>query len=169
MNDLGLISVMPKLTLVCLGLLAISFAINLRGRDQLALAAHLLVLIVCLYGLTEFIEPYPRFSSVYKHVGIIQVLQLHASINPHIDAYFNWPGFFAFGDLLVKLTGWRSALAFAAWGPLLYNLLYLPPLLVIFNWATDDPRLKWLAAFSSPPTGSGRTTSRHRGRRSSSG
>jgi len=147
MNDLGLISVMPKLTLVCLGLLAISFAINLRGRDQLALAAHLLVLIVCLYGLTEFIEPYPRFSSVYKHVGIIQVLQLHASINPHIDAYFNWPGFFAFGDLLVKLTGWRSALAFAAWGPLLYNLLYLPPLLVIFNWATDDPRLKWLAAW----------------------
>jgi hypothetical protein len=147
MNDLGLISVMPKLTLGCLGLLAISFAFNLRRRDQLALAAHVLVLIVCLYGITEFVEPLPRFSSVYKHVGIIQVLQLHSSINPHIDAYFNWPGFFAFGDLLVKLTGWKSALSFAAWGPLLYNLLYLPPLLVIFSWATADVRLKWLAAW----------------------
>ena len=147
MNDLGLISVMPKLTLGCLGLLAISFAFNLRRRDQLALAAHVLVLIVCLYGITEFIEPLPRFSSVYKHVGIIQVLQLHSSINPHIDAYFNWPGFFAFGDLLVKLTGWKNALSLAAWGPLLYNLLYLPPLLVIFSWATDDVRLKWLAAW----------------------
>jgi hypothetical protein len=147
MNDLGLISVMPKLTLGCLGLLAISFALHLRRRDQLVLVAHLLVLIVCLYGITEFIEPLPRFSSVYKHVGIIQVLQLHSSIDPHIDAYFNWPGFFAFGDLLVKLTGWKSALSFAAWGPLLYNLLYLPPLLVIFSWATDDVRLKWLAAW----------------------
>jgi hypothetical protein len=149
MNDRGLISVMPKLTLVCLGLLAISFAISLRRQplNQAATATHVLVLIVVLYGITAFIEPVPRFSSVYKHVGIIQVLQLHSSINPKIDAYFNWPAFFALGDLLVKLAGWRNALPLAPWGPLLYNLLFLPPLLIIFRWATDDARLKWLAVW----------------------
>lgn len=149
MNDLGLISVMPKLTLACLGLLAVSFAISLRRQplNQAATATHVLVLIVVLYGITAFIEPVARFGSVYKHVGIIQVLQLHSSINPKIDAYFNWPAFFALGDLLVKLAGWRNALPLAPWGPLLYNLLYLPPLLLIFRWATDDARLKWLAAW----------------------
>ncbi len=149
MTDLGLISAMPKLTLACLALLTISFAVSLHRRpfNAVAAATHVVVLIIALYGITEFVEPIPRFSSVYKHVGIIEVLQIHSSINPHIDAYFNWPGFFAFGDLLVKLAGWRNALAFAAWGPLLYNLLYLPPLLVIFEWGTGDRRLKWLAAW----------------------
>jgi hypothetical protein len=149
MTDLGLISAMPLLTLACLGALTISFAIVLHRRplSQLAAATHVIVLIVVLYGLTEFVEPIPRFGTVYHHVGIISVLQTRNAINPHLDAYFNWPGFFAFGDLLVKLAGWRNALAFAAWGPLFYNLLFLPPLLMIFRWATGDARLQWLAAW----------------------
>ena len=32
----------------------------------------------------------------------------------------------------------------AGWSPLVFNLLYLPPLLVIFRWATDDARVWWL-------------------------
>jgi hypothetical protein len=149
MTDLGLISAMPLLTLACLAALTISFAIVLHRRplSQLAAATHVIVLIVALYGLTEFVEPITRFGTVYRHVGIIDVLQTRNEINPRVDAYFNWPGFFAFGDLLVKLAGWRNALAFAAWGPLFYNLLYLPPLLMIFRWATGDARLRWLAAW----------------------
>jgi hypothetical protein len=147
MTDTGLISSMPALTLLTLGLLAVSFAITITRRplNTTAAAVHVLVLVIALYGITEFVEPIPRFSTVYVHVGIIHYLQTHNRINPQIDAYFDWPGFFALGDLLVKLAGWKSALAFAAWGPLLYNLLYLPPLLAIFSWATEDRRVRWLA------------------------
>jgi len=147
MSDLGLISVMPALSLASLGLLAVSFALTITRRpfNAPAAAAHVLVLVFALYGITELVEPIPRFATVYKHVGIIHYLQTHNRIDPNIDAYFDWPGFFALGDLLVKLAGWRSALAFAAWGPLLYNLLYLPPLLSIFSWATEERRARWLA------------------------
>lgn len=147
MTDLGLISAMPALTLLALGLLMLSFVITItrRSLNTTAAAVHVLVLVVALYGITEFVEPIPRFSAVYRHVGIINYLQIHSSANPSIDAYFDWPGFFALGDLVVKLAGWKSALAFAAWGPLLFNLLYLAPLLAIFSWATEDRRVQWLA------------------------
>jgi hypothetical protein len=149
MTDIGLISVMPPLTLACLGLLTVSFAVTVTRRpiNPLAVTVHVLVLVIALFGITEFVEPVPRFAQVYTHIGVIDYLKGHGTVDPNIDAWFDWPGFFAFGDLLVQLAGWHSALAFAAWGPLLYNLLFLPPLLLIFGWATNDPRVKWLAVW----------------------
>jgi hypothetical protein len=147
MTDLGLISAIPILALLMLALLTASFVFTITRRPLVPAVAliHVLVLVVMLYGITEFVEAEPRFSSVYRHVGIIGYLLSHGGVKPSIDAYFDWPGFFALGALVTKLAGWHSAVAFAAWGPLLFNLLYLPPLLAIFSWASDDRRVRWLA------------------------
>jgi len=149
MTDVGLISVLPPSALLAIAFLTVSFAFALR-RDQpdpVVLLAHVLVLMLMLYAVTALLEPVPRFSSVYRHVGIIEYITAHGSVDPGIDAYFNWPAFFGLGGLLTKIAGWDSAIAMAAWAPMVFNLLYLPPLLVIFGWATDDLRVKWLAVW----------------------
>jgi hypothetical protein len=146
MTDLGLVSVTPISVLLLLALLTVSFALSLVGRPGFWVPlAHVVVLIVMLYGVTAFVEHDPRFASVWKHVGVMDYIARNGSVNPHIDAYFNWPGFFALGALITKVAGFTSPLAIAAWGPIAFNLLAIPPLVVIFRWATDDWRLVWLA------------------------
>jgi hypothetical protein len=147
MTDVGLFSVMPAGTVGLLFLLTASFAFSLVRRPLRPLVAlvHVLVLVIALYGVTEFVEPVARFASVYRHVGIIDYISVHQAFNPAIDAYFSWPGFFALGALINKLAGFHSALAYAAWGPLVFNLLFLPPLVAIFSWASKDARITWLA------------------------
>ncbi|MDQ3850003.1 MAG: hypothetical protein M3296_05240, partial [Actinomycetota bacterium] len=146
MNDLGLISVLPASAFVLLCLLATSFCISLAARPLRPWVplAHVLVLIVILYGVTAFLEAEPRFSTVWKHVGIIDHIARTRSADPGIDAYFNWPGFFALGAVISDAAGFSSPMAMGAWGPLVFNLLFLPPLLVILRWASDDPRVTWL-------------------------
>jgi hypothetical protein len=145
MTDLGLISVTPITVLLLLVLLNVSFALSLVGRPRAWLPlAHVLVLVVMLYGLTAFVEHDPRFGTVWKHAGVMDYIARHGSVDPHIDAYFNWPGFFALGALITKVAGFHSPLAIGAWGALAFNLLFIPPLVVIFRWATNDQRLIWL-------------------------
>jgi hypothetical protein len=148
MSDLGLISVMPATSIALLLALTVSFAFALGRNVRTPLVlSHVVVLIVMLYGVTAFVEAEPRFQPVWKHVGVIDYLERHGSVNPSIDAYFNWPGFFVLGGVITKVAGFSSPLAIAAWGPLAFNLLFLPPLVVIFRSMTTDPRLVWLSVW----------------------
>lgn len=149
MTDLGLVSVLPSTTILLLFALTASFVLSLFRRPLRPLVPlmHVLVLVVLLYGVTAFVEAEPRFSSVYRHVGIIEYIAQNHAVDPKIDAYFSWPGFFVLGAFLTDAAGFDSALAFAAWGPLVFNLLFLMPLIVLFRWASSDPRVPWAAAW----------------------
>jgi hypothetical protein len=148
MNDLGLVSVIPAGALALLFALTVSFALSVaRQVPGWVMLVHVLALVVMLYGITAFIEPEPRFSTVWTHVGIIDYIEHRGTVNPRIDAHFSWPGFFGLGALLTKLAGFTTPLSIAAWGPLAFNLLFLAPLLLIFRSVTDDPRLVWSAVW----------------------
>jgi hypothetical protein len=148
MTDLGLVSVMPVISIVLVLALSVSFSLALaRGPESRVALSHVVVLIVMLYGVTAFVEPQPRFESFWKHVGIIDYIDRHGSVDTTIDAYFNWPGFFVLGSFLTKAAGFDSALSFAGWTPLAFNLLFLPPLLAIFRSATGDRRVVWLSVW----------------------
>ncbi|HKD76635.1 MAG TPA: hypothetical protein VKB76_14120, partial [Ktedonobacterales bacterium] len=147
MNDLGIISVMPPLTIASLILLQISFAIQLR-QEVLSwpkLLLHLLLLIFMLYSITTLIESEPRFSVVYRHAGYTEYIMRTGGVDPMLDAYFNWPGFFILAAFVTKITGLTSILAYAAWSPVFLNLIYLGPLYMIFRSCTSDQRHIWLA------------------------
>jgi hypothetical protein len=150
LTDLGLVSVLPRGTILLLFLLTTSFGLALARRPLRSVVPliHVVVLIVMLYGITTFLEPEPRVSAVYKHVGVMAYIGHYGSVNPGYDAYFNWPGFFALGAMITQAAGFHSPLAFAAWGPILFNLLFLPPLIVIFRWASDDARVTWLGLWA---------------------
>jgi hypothetical protein len=149
LTDLGLISVMPAISLALLALLTISFAASLHRRPlhPWIPLLHMAVLLLMLYGVTALVEPQPRFQSVYRHAGIIDYIMTNRSVDPGVDAYFSWPGFFTLGAIVTKVAGFHSALSYAAWGTLAFNVLALPPLLAIFSWASDDPRVPWLGVW----------------------
>jgi hypothetical protein len=149
MTDLGLISVLPLSVILLLFLLTGSYCLALSRRplNGIVPLLHVVVLIVMLYGITTFIESEPRVGNAWQSVGIIDYIVGHGSVKPVIDAFFNWPGFFSLGALITEAAGFHSALAFAAWGPLIFNLLFLAPLVMIFRWASDDPRVTWLGVW----------------------
>jgi hypothetical protein len=149
MNDLGLVSVLPWPTWLAFALLTLGFIICWQRADQTTwlLLVHVLLLIVMLYGLPALASHEPSGPVVYRHAGITGDLTQNRVVDPKIDAYFNWPGFFMGLGTLVKLAGVPSALSFATWAPVAFNLLYLLPLLLVARALTRDPRLVWGAVW----------------------
>jgi hypothetical protein len=146
MNDLGLVSVMPISTIVALALLMISFSINLQ-RPKLrvpVLMLHLFLLVVMLYGITYLVEGVPNISTVYRHAGYTEYIMRNGSVDPYLDTYFDWPVFFILGAFVTRVAGYQSALSFAGWAPVFFNLIFLVPISLIFSTITTNKRLIWL-------------------------
>jgi hypothetical protein len=149
MNDLGLISVLPPVTVAGPLLLTISFAFHLvSGRPRTwIILLHVVSLIVMLYAIPIIVEEAPRFNVTWRHIGVSDVLSRTRGIDPTIDAYFSWPGFFALSALLTEVAGREVTLDLVDWAPLAFNLLYLPGLLLILRAASSDERVVWLGAW----------------------
>jgi hypothetical protein len=142
----GLVSVLPVAVFVALGALTVSFCVCLRrGAAGWVLGVHVLALVVMLYALPAIVEPEPAFEPAYRHVGIADHIATTGSLDTTIDAYFNWPGFFAALAVATRVAGLPDALGLVRWAPLAYNLLYLAPLLVILRALTEDRRVVFLA------------------------
>jgi hypothetical protein len=150
MNDLGLLSVLPPATFAAFGVLTISFCIAVHQRMMRVsiLLPHVVALIIMIHGTPAILYGTLRYSWAWKHVGIVDYIQRHGSVDPSIsflNVYHNWPGFFALAALITELAGFKSALSFASWGPPFFNLLYLGGLVLIFGTFTKDRRLIWLS------------------------
>ena len=146
MNGLGLVSVLHPSFYVAVAVLTVTFVGALlcgQVRDRVLLGL-VLVLVLMLFGLTPLLEAVPRFAVTWRHVGIAQAILDTGHINPRIDAYFNWPGFFVLVAALVRASGFHNALPLASWSPIYLNLAYLAPLLVIARSLTASRRLVWL-------------------------
>lgn len=149
MGDLGLVTVLPGGSMAAIALLSVSFWILMLQRKMSTPVAvlHVVVLIIMLYGVTSIIEEVPRLNVAWRHAGIAEHIMRTGNIDPTIDAYFNWPGFFVLAGTLTELAGFSHPLQLMAWAPVYFNLFYLVPLLVIVRRMTPDPRLQWLAVW----------------------
>lgn len=150
MTDVGLISVLPLWFYLALGILTLSFALLVHRRQTSIslLLLHLVALILMIHATPAILEGTLRYSWAWKHVGIVDYIQRHGSVNPDIaslNVYHNWPGFFALNALLTEVAGLPSALSFANGGPIFFNLLDLGALLLIFQTDSLDRRLVWLS------------------------
>jgi hypothetical protein len=149
MTGLGLVSVLPPASFVALAVLAISFCLTVqRARPpQALLLAHVVLLVFFLYALPTLVEPEPRFAVTWRHVGIIGSIAETGQVDPRIDAYFNWPGFFVLAAFLANAAGLHDLLPVAAWAPVGFALLYLPPLVVLMRSLTSSPAVVWMAVW----------------------
>jgi hypothetical protein len=132
--------------------LTVSFAwavFQPQVREPLLLL-NVAAFILIIHGTPNILYGTLRYAWAWKHVGIVDYIQRHGSIDPRIDvlsAYHNWPGFFALGALVTEAAGLSSALSFAGWGPVFFNLIDLGALVLIFKTNTRDPRLVWLGVW----------------------
>ncbi len=147
MTDIGLVSVFPPTLLIALFCMTSSFCLTLQ-RSRLRtplLVLHFAFLIFMLYGVTAMVEAQVRFATVYRHAGYTEYIMRTGSVDPTLDAYFSWPGFFALCAFLTRLAGYHSLLAYAAWAPVFYNIIYMGPLYMIFTACTRDKRIVYLS------------------------
>lgn len=152
MTDLGLVSLLPISAYAGLGILTVSFCMVVHRRRAPAaiLFLHVVVLIAMIHGTPAILYGTLRYSWAWKHVGIVDYIQRHGSVNPEISllgAYHNWPGFFVVSALITEIAGFKSPLSFASWAPAFFNLLFVGALLLIMKTFTRDQRLVWLSVW----------------------
>jgi hypothetical protein len=154
MTDIGLIAVLPVTYYAALIILVISFGLaEFKVHSHPAILALHLILMVFFLHATPILLYGPdtmRYSWAWKHLGIIDYIMRHSSVNPYIsflNAYHNWPGFFVVNALFTQTAGLSSALSYARWAPVYNNLLFLGGLFIIYRTFTTDSRLIWLSAW----------------------
>ncbi|HEX2979722.1 MAG TPA: hypothetical protein VHO48_05630 [Anaerolineaceae bacterium] len=152
MTDIGLLAVLPATYYLGLLVLLISYCLLVFQQPQRTwlLFLHLVILIVMIHATPAIRYGTLRYAWAWKHVGIVDYIQRHGSVNPDIsflNAYHNWPGFFALNAMLTEAAGLESPLAYASWAPLFFNLVFLGSLWLVFRSLSTDRRLVWLAVW----------------------
>jgi hypothetical protein len=147
MTDIGMASVLPPATWASFVLVTAGCALAWRCENTVLLVMGILATILVLYGLGVLAEPTMRFATTWQHVGIADYIAQHGTVDPHIDAYFNWPGFFILSGFLSTVAGLHDIEPIARAAPLFYNAMYLLPLVAIGNALFSDRRVVWLGVW----------------------
>ena len=147
-SDLGLVAVLPFPFWVGVLLLNVAFVVALRGdvagpARRLVMVWLVVVLVVVLFGTAAFVTDVPRGEVAFRHLGVADALSGAGGIDAGIDAYFNWPGFFALLATVLGATG-LDPVAVALWAPVFNVGLWLVALGVLTGYLTRDPRRRWL-------------------------
>ncbi len=149
MGGLGLISVLPGATLLGAALLVLAFASALwlgRPRRGLLLAIVLLT-VVSLHAVPAVLESEPRFATAWQHVGFLDFIDRTGTTAPDLDARWSWPGFFAAAAFVAKACGVDDLSGVLRWWPLVIQLLYLAPFMLLLKAVRAGWRAKWTAAW----------------------
>jgi O-antigen/teichoic acid export membrane protein len=146
-NDLGLISVLSPGIIAAIGILVVSFALTLQRQELRVplLVLHLACIILILYATPNLIEEMPHMSYMYRHAGYTEYIMRTGTVDPYLDTYFNWPGFFVLSAFFTKVFGYSTILSYAGWAPVFYNIIYFGPMYMIFKSITTNERLVWLS------------------------
>lgn len=150
MSDYGLLSVLPVTYYLAIALLTASFCFSNADEwvFQPLLFLHVLLLILFIHGTPQILYGTLRYPWAWKHVGIVDYIQRHGSVNPEIGylkAYHNWPGFFTLNAFLTQVSGFQSALSYAGWAPFFFNAIDCGALYLVMRALTTDRRLVWLS------------------------
>lgn len=146
MTDLGLVSVLaPAIWLAVMSsTLAFTVAVRTRRFSTPVASVALLTMLMVLYATPAAIERTPRMEATYRHLGIINHIATTGTADQRIDAYFNWPGFFAVTAFFKDITGTADLVPLATFAPFLATVLYLPPLLLVMRAISTSHRVQWL-------------------------
>ena len=148
-NGLGLISVLPRTSLLGITATAVAFCVGLclPRAYPAVLGAMLAGMVICLDAVTVFIEPEPRFPTAYQIAGFAEYVGRTGHTAPGLAAYFSWPGFFSDVAFLERLTDDHNLIPVMRLWPVIIDLACLAPLYLIMRNLRATWRAKWLAAF----------------------
>ncbi|HEY5822116.1 MAG TPA: FHA domain-containing protein [Propionibacteriaceae bacterium] len=87
------------------------------------MTAYAGVLVLMLYGTPTLVEAVPRLPWIYKHIAVTRYIEQYGTVNPDIDIYQRWPGFFAWSALVAQLMGRPDPLGWAGLAEPFFALL----------------------------------------------
>jgi hypothetical protein len=148
LDDYGLPPALPSAWYAGLSLLLIGAVLTLcsaRTSPPL-LALYVAAIVLVLYGTIPLITSVPHYNWVYKHIGVVQLIDAHGALEPNTDIYNRWPGFFAVSALFSALSGEDDPVAYAGWAEVFFVVVNVALVVAIARALTRDDRLAWAAA-----------------------
>jgi hypothetical protein len=147
-NGLGLISVLPGAALASIVLLLAAFFITLvQNVDRKGvLLFQLAAITFALHGAAALVEDEPRFHTAWVHAGFADYIGEQGKALPGLDARFSWPGFFSVAGFVTRAGDIADFAPILKWTPLVSNLLYLVPFVLILRQIVATTRARWFAA-----------------------
>jgi hypothetical protein len=146
MGPLGLASILhwPYFAGLLMTIVGFAFELLHTPLRPNRLIVLIVILILIMYGTASAVEPVAELVTTWVHAGFVQYIVHHGQPLNNFDASFSWPGGFSMGALLVAFTGQANAIAFLRWFPVLAELAYLAPLLVIARFSGVSRRTGYL-------------------------
>lgn len=108
--------------------------------------AYLAALIVAIHAAVPFLYSVPEYAWVFKHIGIIESLETYGHVTDPSNIYQQWPAFFAAVASVSDGAEVRS-LAFAAWGPVFFDLATGLLIMGAFRLIAPTRRVSYVALF----------------------
>lgn len=103
-------------------------------------------LVAVLYGTAPLLMDVPRFPWVYKHMAVTALITETGHVDPSIDIYNRWPGFFSYSAFLGEAMGYRTPISYAAWAEAGFALVDAVLVLAIARSLSNNRRIYWTAA-----------------------
>jgi hypothetical protein len=148
LEDYGLPPALPLAWYAGLSLLLVGAVLTLcsaRPSPPL-LALFTAAIVLVLYGTVPLITSVPHYNWVYKHIGVVQLIDAQGALEPNTDIYNRWPGFFAMSALFSALAGEENPVAYAGWAEVFFVVVDVALVVAIARTLTRDTRLAWAAA-----------------------
>ncbi|GAA1715693.1 hypothetical protein GCM10009734_18840 [Nonomuraea bangladeshensis] len=147
-DGLGLISALPATAFLAILIMIVSFFVTVaQSTDRkFLLLFQIAAITFALHGAGALVASEPRFPTAYIHAGFVEFISRTGESAISIDARMGWPGFFALFAFVTKAAGIQDMTTILQWTPLLSNLLYLLPFVLILRQVVATTRARWFAA-----------------------
>ncbi|GAA3007694.1 hypothetical protein [Streptosporangium longisporum] len=147
-DGVGLISAMPPTAFAAILLMLVAFFVTIAQNTdrKFLLLFQIAAITFALHGGAALIEDEARFHTAYVHAGFVEYINRTGEASAILDARLAWPGFFALVGFVTKAAGVTDLTTIMRWTPLLSNLLYLLPFVLILRQVVATTRARWFAA-----------------------
>jgi hypothetical protein len=147
-DGLGLISALPATAFIAIIIMIVSFFVTVaQSTDRkFLLLFQIAAITFALHGAGALVAEEPRFPTAYIHAGFVDFISRTGETAISIDARMGWPGFFALFAFVTKAAGITDMTPILQWTPLVSNLLYLLPFVLILRQVVATTRARWFAA-----------------------
>jgi hypothetical protein len=145
-SNLGSYGLPPVLPIAWYSALALSTvgavtAISVRRSNGLIMVAYIFVVVIILYGTVPVLSAQPHYAWVYKHIGVVRYLEAHGKVDPSIDIYNRWPGFFGLAAIFSRVAAQPDPATYASWAEPFFLLLDVALLMSAVKALTRDVRI----------------------------
>lgn len=149
LGSFGLLPALPPLWFLSLAMVlgvSIWTVASRNGASAWLTSSALTGVVAILYGTAPLLMDVPRFPWVYKHMAVTSLITETGHVDPLIDIYNRWPGFFSYSAFLGEAIGYRTPISYAAWAEAGFALLDAVLVLAIARSLSKSRRIYWTAA-----------------------